>query len=329
MYKFIDKTVKAFALAFFYSVMQSFDERIGAIETSLERLQTLRTQFHQLFLAFDAAYRQSLKSQLTEVVKNLDKLRDSYAWVMEHVAILWDNKLEENELSVHGRRVLQVFRDFKFRTTEALVAENAKIENMEQRFADPTLAADLEALGLTELNTRLISTTAQIKQLISQRNEENSAIITGEVKRTRAALEAFYAQMIAYLNAVQELTPEAGISQAAQFYNEDFKKVELQIAQSKKKGTGGKTSGRNNNSSSSNSSNGSSGDNTGSSTGDNTGTNTGDNTGSNTSDPSTGGNGGTTPDPGTGGGTTPDPGTGGDSGGGDDEGGNGPIGDAE
>ena len=230
--------------------------------------------------------------------------------------MLWDNKLEENELSVHGRRVLQVFRDFKFRTTEALVAENAKIENMEQRFADPTLAADLEAMGLTELNTRLISTTAQIKQLISQRNEENSAIIAGEVKRTRAALETLYAQMIAYLNAVQELTPEAGISQAAQFYNEDFKKVELQIAQSKKKGTGGKTSSRTNNSSNSNNSNGSTGENGNGNdnVNDNVNGNGNDNGGGASPDPSQGG--------GNEGGNTGNSGDSGNTGGNDNGGGN-------
>lgn len=72
---------------------------------------------------------------------------------------------------------------------------------------------------------------------MSQRNEENATIGTGEVKRTRLALEDYYVQMITYLNAVLEIMPEESISLAAQYYNEDFRKVELQIAQSKKKGS--------------------------------------------------------------------------------------------
>ena len=96
----------------------------------------------------------------------------------------------------------QVFKDFDFRTTEALVAENAKIQNMEQRFTtELALQADLAVMGLTELNTRL-------------------------------------KQFITYINAVQEIQPEEQISQAAQFYNQDIKKIEEQIAQSRRKKKG-------------------------------------------------------------------------------------------
>lgn len=237
MTKFNDKSTSHFPLAFFFSAMQAFDMRIGAINTQLERLISMRTQLNGLYQAFDTAYTQSRKSQLTKKVGDLDKQRDNYAWVMEHVAALWAEKLDEDELNIHGRRIGQVFKDYDFRTTEALVAENAKIDNMQQRFAEETLAADLEAMGLTELNRRLISTTAEIKQIMQLRNEENSAIVTGEVKQKRESLEQAYRQMITYLNAVQELMPEDSISLAAQYYNEDFRKIEQQLAQSRKGGS--------------------------------------------------------------------------------------------
>ena len=245
MTKFTDKAVSHFPLAFFYSAMQSFDQRIGAVTSSLERLNQQRTQLHGLFTTFDEAYKQSRKSMVTKNVTDLDKLRDNYAWVMERVAVLWAEKLDEDELNIHGRRVQQVFKDYNFRTTEALVAENAKADNMEQRFAEATLAADLEAMGLTELNRRFAAVTAEIKQIMQQRNEENSAIATGLVKQTRTALEQAYLQMITYLNAVQELMPEDAISQAAQYYNEDFRKIEQQLAQSRKGGSVSPGSGDN------------------------------------------------------------------------------------
>ena len=110
-------------------------------------------------------------------------------------------------------------------------------------------------MGLTELNRRMAETTAQIEQLMAQRNEEQSTIIVGELKAAREALDAHYRAFITYLNAVQEIQPEDGISQAAQYYNQDLQKIELQIAQSRKGGsvsqkpatdggaTGGTTSG--------------------------------------------------------------------------------------
>ena len=47
--------------------------------------------------------------------------------------------------------------------------------------------------------------------------------------------DAHYRSFITYLNAVQEIQPEEGIRQAAQYYNEDIRKIELQIAQSRRK----------------------------------------------------------------------------------------------
>ena len=237
MTKFNEKSLSHFALAFFYAAMQAFDSRMAEVESALTRLATMRQELHRLFLAFDEAYKRSLKSQTTKTIGDLDKVRDHLAYVIEKVANLWASKLDDDALNIHGRRVSQVFKDFDFRTDEALVAENAKIRNIEQVLAGAQLQADLAAMGLTELNQRMAQTTAQIEQLMAQRNEEQSTIIVGELKAAREALDAHYRQFITYLNAVQEIQPEESISQAAQYYNQDLQKIELQIAQSRKGGS--------------------------------------------------------------------------------------------
>ena len=276
MTKFNEKSLHSFALAFFYAAMQAFDSRMAEVESVLERLQTMRQELHRLFLAFDEAYKRSLKSQSTKTIGDLDKVRDHLAYVIEKVANLWASKLDDDALNIHGRRVSQVFKDFDFRTDEALVAENAKITNIEQVLAGAALQSDLAAMGLTELNQRMAETTAQIEQLMAQRNEEQSTIIVGELKAAREALDAHYRQFITYLNAVQEIQPEDGISQAAQYYNQDLQKIELQIAQSRKGGsvsqkpasdggeTGGTTSGSGSSSDSGSGSSSGSGSGTGS-----------------------------------------------------------------
>ena len=96
----------------------------------------------------------------------------------------------------------------------------------------------LEKMGLKDLNRRLSTLTAEIMQLMSQRSEEQSTLIVGELKQAREALDAHYRAFITYLNAVQEIQPEEGISQAAQYFNEDIRKIELQIAQSRRKKKG-------------------------------------------------------------------------------------------
>ncbi len=238
MTKFNEKTLGHFPLAFFYSAMQSFDARLAAVSCELARFLEMRAEEHRLFQVFDEAYKHSLKSQSTKTISDLDKMRDKIAFVIERVAKLWEEKLDfDDTLNIHGRRVSQVFKDFSFRAEEALVAENAKLRNIEQVLAGADLTADLAAMGLTELNTRLTQLSTQIEQLMSQRNEEQAVIIVGELKAAREALDAHYRAFLTYLNAVQELQPEEGISQAALFYNQDLYKVELQLAQSRKGGS--------------------------------------------------------------------------------------------
>ena len=236
MTKFTEKSLHSYAMAFYFSAMQSFDGRMAEVESELPRLNTMRQEQHRLFLAFDTAYKNSLKNQLSDTIKKKDDERDHIAYVMERVAKLWGEKLDDETLAIHGRRVAQVFKDFDFRITEALVAENAKIQNMEQRFAEAQLMVDLQAIGLTELNQRLATLTGEIVQLMAQRNVEQASVVVGELKAAREALDAHYRSFITYLNAVQELQPEDSISDAALYYNEDIRKIEMQIAQSKRKG---------------------------------------------------------------------------------------------
>ena len=79
-----------------------------------------------------------------------------------------------------------------------LVAENAKIHNMEQKLAERDLVSELKA--------------------------------------AREKLDGHYRAFMTYLNAVQELQPEESLSKAAQYYNADLAKIDLQYQQSRKKG---------------------------------------------------------------------------------------------
>lgn len=216
--------------------MKAFEERIRTAECGLERFQRMRDEYSRLFVAFDEAYKRTQKSELTAKIAALDKERDSYAYVMQKVAELWEKKLEDESLAVHGRRVSQVFRDYGFRTSEALVAENAKVHNMEQKLAERELVSDLQMMGLTELNRRLDNCTGQIEELMGKRNEEKNDVVVGELKAAREKLDGHYRSFVTYLNAVQELQPEESLSKAAQFYNADLAKIELQYQQSRKKG---------------------------------------------------------------------------------------------
>ena len=234
--KFNEKALSNFPVAYYFSAVQAFEKRIMAVDCGLDRFREMRDKYEVLFKAFDEAYKRTQKSELTEKIRLLDAERDGYAYVVQRVAELWGEKLADETLAAHGKRVAQVFTDYKFRNREALVAENAKIHNMEQKLAERELVADLQMMGLTELNRRLLNRTEQIEQLMGKRNEEKSDVVVGELKAAREKLDGHYRAFITYLNAVQELQPEESLSKAAQYYNADLAKIDLQYQQSRKKG---------------------------------------------------------------------------------------------
>lgn len=234
--KFDEKSLSRFPVAFYFSAVEAMDKRIMAADCGLDRFREMREKYDRLFKAFDEAYKRTNKSELTAKIAALDKERDGYAYVVQNVAEMWERKLADESLAAHGGRVAQVFRDYAFRTSEALVAENAKIHNMEQKLAERDLVSDLQMMGLTELNRRLLNRTEQIEELMGRRNEEKSDVVVGELKAAREKLDGHYRAFVTYLNAVQELQPEESLSKAAQYYNADLAKIDLQYQQSRKKG---------------------------------------------------------------------------------------------
>ncbi len=163
----------------------------------------------------------------------MDTERDHYAAVVKETAKLWANHFKDVDetLAIRGRRVLQPFIDFDFSTHESMVAENSKIENIEQVLSTATLQADLQAMGLTVINQQLAVKTGQLIQLIDQRSMESAGIEKGELRAACEALYAKYLELVEYINAVQVIQPEDSLGGAVLYYNADLKKIEEQIAQ--------------------------------------------------------------------------------------------------
>ena len=239
MAKINEKSLAAWPLAYFFSAMQTFDDRVAATETDTTRFLTEGTELHRLFLAFDQAYKRSAKSQLTEQIANLDDVRDHYANIVEKVSNIWAEQLKtvDETLAVKGRRIHQPFVDFEFDVRESMVAENSKLDNIFQVFSGEQLQQDLADLGLTVIAQRLRQTTVQLKNLITQRNEESAGVEKGELKTAREALYSHYVAFVTYINALQEIAPEEQISLLAQNYNADLDNLERQMKQSKKNPT--------------------------------------------------------------------------------------------
>ena len=217
---------------YYVGAMRTTDNRNGDVETENQQFIQMSTLFHQTFVPLDDAYQRSLSSLSTKDVAEKDDERDVWGQVIEQVSKQWA-RMPDAALSIHGRRVWQVLQDIGFRTTEALVAENEKVLNIEQRFAEPELAADLAAMGLTEANQRFATLTSEIIALMSQRSEQEAARVKGELKAAREAMDAVYADFVELTNALIVTGAAPELEPLAALLNADYKKIEEQMAQSK------------------------------------------------------------------------------------------------
>lgn len=220
--------------AFHVATMRTTDNRCGGMETENALWLQMAAKFHTTFLTLDEAYQRSQMSLSTQSIAQKDEERDVWGQVIEQVSKQWA-RMPDETMAVHGRRVYQVFRDIDFRTSEALVAENEKVVNIEQRFnLEQDLEQALSKMGLTEANKRFAALTQEIITLMSQRNEESSTRVQGELKAAREAMDAVYSDFVELTNALIVTGAAPELEPLAQVLNAEYKKIEEQMAQSKK-----------------------------------------------------------------------------------------------
>ena len=230
--------------AFHFETVMKTLERIGATSVAQENAG-VRPLFEDLAMKFqreDAAYKQSLKNFKTDEIKRLDDERDAYADCIRRVAEEW-GKLPDATRSAAGKLIAQVYKDFQFRTTEARIAETAKLLNMFQEFDRETHVAALQLMGLTALMEELKTKNAQLKQLMAERSTEQADYVVGDLRAARLEVDEAYAKLIAYLNALLLISPTEELTQLEKVLNADIKLLEAQLAAGKRHGASSSSEG--------------------------------------------------------------------------------------
>ena len=219
--------------AFYVSAMRTTDSRNAAVVSANELWLEAKNTFHTTFQSLDEAYQRSMVSFSTQTIAEKDEERDVWGQVIEQVAKQW-MRMPDPAMAIHGRRVYQVFQDIGFRASEALVAENEKVTNIEQRLnAEAPLGLALQTMGLTTANQRFATLTEEIITLMAARNEESSTRVQGELKAARTAMDQVYADYVELTNALIVTGAAPELEQLAGVLNAEYKKIEEQQKQSK------------------------------------------------------------------------------------------------
>ena len=114
------------------------------------------------------------------------------------------------------------------------MAQNGKWQNIAQVYAQADRLADLQAMSLAALVTKANTLTAEIQQLMQQRQTDSASYQKGEMAAARQEAEQLLAQLIQYLNALLVVSPDQAVEQTAQYIQQDLNKVEQQYQQGRK-----------------------------------------------------------------------------------------------
>jgi uncharacterized small protein (DUF1192 family) len=203
------------------------------VECANQQWQQATALFHTTFVTLDNAYQRSMVSFSTQTIAEKDEERDQWGQVIEQVAKQW-MRMPDPAMAIHGRRVYQVFQDIGFRASEALVAENEKVTNIEQRLSvEAALGLALQTMGLTEANRRFATLTTEISTLMSQRSAEEATRVKGELKAAREAMDVVFADYVELTNALIVTGAAPELESLAAVLNAEYKKIDDQIKQSK------------------------------------------------------------------------------------------------
>lgn len=209
----------------------------SGLRETFRPLGALAEELMRRFNIEDAAYKRSQKNFASDDIKDIDKVRDKYAQFLKTVLTAFTS-LPEGDVVRQAEQLVQVFKDFQWRSSEAYLAETAKLDNMLQEWDKEQPAAWLAAMGLAGYVEKLRNANAQVKQLISGRQGEQSMVVRGELRAAREAVDETLQQLLRYIDALNVTTPSDELTDLILKINEAFRYMDAQIAAGKKKGSG-------------------------------------------------------------------------------------------
>ena len=229
------------ANAFHFSTVEKILGLVMAsgLRQTFRPLGALAEELMTRFQREDTAYKLSLKNFASDDIKSVDTDRDKYAQFLKSVLTAYTYLPQsESGQKRQAEELLQVFKDYKWRSGEALLAETAKLDNMLQEWDKEQPAAVLEAMGLTAYVNALRTTNAQVKSLISDRQGEQAMVIRGELREARAAVDEKLQEMLRYIDALNITSPSDDLTDLILKINEAFRYMDAQIAAGKRKSGG-------------------------------------------------------------------------------------------
>lgn len=192
-----------------YGVVTQLNNPIQALKTDNAVYRTATEALQAAFTAEDVAYKKTQKDWNVERLKVEDKKMDNYM-VSIHTILNGYMALPDREpMKQTAKELLQLWKDFRFKTNESYSGETAKVINICQEVEKRK--ADAEAIGVWEYFEKARTEALNVQNLLSLRFDELASHVAGELREARTHTDAAVKQVFQVINSLQVLAPSAEI----------------------------------------------------------------------------------------------------------------------
>ena len=188
-----------------YEYLATVVRRTEEIRLESDLWQKAAEELRTAFKAEDKAFKQYRASNRTQSIADADAERDSlYASLRDAVKAF--AKFPIAATAEQAAPLMKVIKNYGITTRENYMRESGLIDNMLQDLQ--AYGSQLRTLGLLNVADQLKAKNDEVRQLMSERNEERMEQVAGELKAARAVSDEAYAALVFYTNAYFAMNPD-------------------------------------------------------------------------------------------------------------------------
>ena len=189
---------------------QQIDDFVRNFETENAKVLEKVAAVHQCRLKEDEVWLKSQRDAVVPLLEAADKRQDGYIAAVRYIVTAHAGLPDGEATKQEAQQCAQVFKDFKFSTSEAYGAESDKIIQMQQNLQPHR--SFLEQVGAWTFFTQAVGEAQQVRQYLGQRAQTKGEFVKGEMKAARRATDVAIAELYKTLMAMQELMPSEALT---------------------------------------------------------------------------------------------------------------------
>lgn len=195
------------------SCVTNMSQHVQHSEPARTKLGTIASDFVGASEAYDVAYNPSQKDLLSDVLADLDKVRDKSmtAW---HGAILAAQNSPNEQKAMTARQLVQLYKDYKLDAADEYMKQTTNIRQMIQAIeGNAGIMAALPGMGLDEYLADLKAKNEAFAAKMAERTAGTVGREKGVVSAARTAVEQALRNLIRATNIVSAYEGDGGLDQ--------------------------------------------------------------------------------------------------------------------